>query len=291
MNRYSEAPDIMAIGDSMYQGIHSMSMPPWMAAHSAPAQVARALGMKMVVPDLSHPLLWDIVAELRDGGIATIATQLLNICKQNLQHWQPGQSWSAHEAFDNVAIGGAEIEELWTVTYDRKWQDFVRLSAAVRNDELSFPRDVEKLIELWFALSTCYTLNPQHRAEQRHTSQLDQAIQRAPRILLINIGSNEGLFEACFMGDISFATNVDVQKMAATEARINGLVAELTDRLKELPSRVEKIVFNGMIRPRFVPNLMPDKAEEPDFPGDDYYGAYGSRLTKRLTRNGSAITA
>ena len=153
MNRYSEAPDIMAIGDSMYQGIHSMSMPPWMAAHSAPAQVARALGMKMVVPDLSHPLLWDIVAELRDGGIATIATQLLNICKQNLQHWQPGQSWSAHEAFDNVAIGGAEIEELWTVTYDRKWQDFVRLSAAVRNDELSFPRDVEKLIELWFALS------------------------------------------------------------------------------------------------------------------------------------------
>lgn len=283
MNRYSEAPDIMAIGDSMYQGIHSMSMPPWMAAQSAPAQVARALGMKMVVPDLSHPLLWDIVTELRNGGIVDIATRLLDICKQNLRHWQPDQPWSEHEAFDNVAIGGAAIEDLWTATYDSKWQDFIRLSEAVRNDALSFPSDARKLVDLWLALSTCYTLNPQHRDEQRHTSQLDQAIQRAPRILLINIGSNEGLFEACFMGEISFATEADVQRMAATETKINRLVEELADRLRELPGQVKKVVFNGMIRPRFVPNLMPNKAEEPGFPGDEYYGRYGSRLFQAST--------
>jgi len=128
MTKYSEAPDIMAIGDSMYQGIHSMSMPPWMAEQSAPALVARALGMRMVVPDLSQPLLWDIVAELRNGGVLGIVTRMHDICKRNLQHWLPGQPWSVHEAFDNVAIGGATIEELWTVTYDSLWQDFVRLS-------------------------------------------------------------------------------------------------------------------------------------------------------------------
>lgn len=283
MSRYSDAPDIMAIGDSMYQGIHSMSMTPWMARQSAPAQIARALGMKMVVPDLSQPLLWDIVAELRNGGIPKIVIRMHDICKENLRHWQPGQRWSAHEAFDNVAIGGALIEDLWTVTDNSRWQDFVRLSDEFQNTDVSFARDSSKFIDLWFALSTCYTLNPQHRPEQRDLSQLDQAIQRAPRILLINIGSNEGLFNACLMGEISFATDTAAKAMAETETRINALVVELADRLKALPNRVEKIVFNGMIRPRFVPNLMPNKANEPDFPGEEYYSFYGSRLTQAST--------
>jgi len=85
------------------------------------------------------------------------------------------------------------------------------------------------------------------------------------------------------MGKISFANHADVQAMAATEAKINRLVAELADRLKMLPNRVEKIVFNGLIRPRFVPNLMPDHQEENSFPGDEYYSAYGSRLTGTST--------
>ena len=153
MNQYSEKPDIMAIGDSMYQGIHSLSMPPWMAEHSAPAQVARALGLKMVVPDLSQPLLWDIVKELRDGGIAGIVKNMPAICRSNLLHWQPGQPWSAHEAFDNVAIGGAVIKELWTLTYDSKWQEFLRLSDEFRNNDVSFVSDSNKFIDLWFALS------------------------------------------------------------------------------------------------------------------------------------------
>ncbi len=283
MNQYSEKPDIMAIGDSMYQGIHSLSMPPWMAEHSAPAQVARALGMKMVVPDLSQPLLWDIVKELRGGGIAGIVKNMPAICRSNLLHWQPGQPWSAHEAFDNVAIGGAVIKELWTLTYDSKWQEFLRLSDEFRNNDVSFVSDSNKFIDLWFALSACYTLNPRHRPEQGGLSQLDQAIQRAPRILLINIGSNEGLFNACFMGDIRFTTQADIKTMAETEAKINGLVTELADRLKALPNRVEKIVFNGMIRPRFVPNLMPDHTQDNIFPGDEYFPAYGSRLTGTQT--------
>lgn len=54
MNRYSDQPDIMAIGDSMYQGIRSFSFLPAMAQHSAPKQIADALGMAMVVPDLQR---------------------------------------------------------------------------------------------------------------------------------------------------------------------------------------------------------------------------------------------
>ena len=60
--------------------------------------------------------------------------------------------------------------------------------------------------DLWFALNNCYTLNPRHRNEQRGKSQLDQVADRQPQILLINIGSNEGLFMAGFAGDFSDQT-------------------------------------------------------------------------------------
>ena len=59
MTTYDEQPDIMAIGDSMYQGIRSMSFLPAMVNHSAPKQVADAIGMSMTVPDLQQPLLFE----------------------------------------------------------------------------------------------------------------------------------------------------------------------------------------------------------------------------------------
>lgn len=45
-----------------------------------------------------------------------------------------------------------------------------------------------------------------------------------------------------------------------------------------LPPRVERIVFNNLIRPRFIPNLMPSPDHENDFPGDNYFFSYGPRI-------------
>jgi hypothetical protein len=58
-------------------------------------------------------------------------------------------------------------------------------------------------------------------------------------------------------------------------ANIPELLKPVADRLKALPARVGRIVFNGLIRPRFIPNNMPSPEHENDYPGDGYYFAYG----------------
>jgi hypothetical protein len=276
MTTYSEQPDIMAIGDSMYQGIRSLSFLPAMVNHSAPKQVADALGMAMTVPDLQQPLLFDLEAELRRGGLLHLVEHIRGIGLENLKAWSIDRPWSQHEAFDNISIGGAEIASLLLDTYDKFIGQVRDLSAKLARTDLSLGELATTIGELWFALNNCYTLNPRHREEQRGKSQLDQVADRQPRILLINIGSNEGLFMAGFAGDFSDATMARV-------ATVPDLLKPVADRLKSLPERVERIVFNGLIRPRFIPNLMPSPEHENDFPGDGYYFAYGPRIGSTQT--------
>ena len=284
MNRYTDRSEIMAIGDSMYHGVHSLSLPSWMPAHSTPALVAGALGLPMVVPDPAHNLLWDLTEEIRHGSVLGLAGRMADICRENLAHWQEGVPWSEHEAFDNVAIGGADIADLWLTTYNSRLATFRDLSARFLDGSLTGLGALRHLTDLWFALGTCHTLNPRHRAEQADKSQLDQVRDRQPRTLLINIGSNEGLFDACFMGDIRFGD--EMQKGTAEYAArvIRERVETLAGLLAALPSGVERIAFNGLVRPRTVPNLMPDGAGPIVFPGDDYHQGYVARLTDTQPR-------
>jgi hypothetical protein len=196
------------------------------------------------------------------------------VCLSNLTAWATNQPWSQHEAFDNVAVGGAGIKSLTDDRYDLYFDQVVSLSAALQNPGPSVAATATTIGNLWFALNTCYTLNPRHLPAQAKKAQLDQVEDRQPRILLINIGSNEGLFEAGFAGDVGPLAQQHL-------ANIPTLLKPIADRLKRLPSRVERIVFNNLIRPRFVPNLMPSPQHENDYPGDNYYQAYGPRIGRR----------
>ena len=276
MNRYSDQPDIMAIGNSMYQGIRSLSFLPAMVQHSTPKQVADALGMTMVVPDLQRPMLFDLEQQIREGGLLHLVEGIRNTCLQELPHWPLNQPWSQHEAFDNIAVGGATIGSMLDDTDANHRDEFIRLSATLAGPGLSIKQLASTIGSLWFALNNCYTLNPRHRDEQAGKSQMQQVEDRLPRILLINIGSNEGLFKAGFLGDFS-------QGAMAGVAVIPNLLTPLAERLKALPARVERIVFNGLIRPRFIPNLMPSAEHQNDFPGEDYLVAYGPRISDTQT--------
>jgi hypothetical protein len=77
------------------------------------------------------------------------------------------------------------------------------LSAKPSDPNLSLAELATTIDDLWFALNNCYTLNPRQRDAQRGKIQLDQATERQPQILQINIGSNEGPFMAGFAGDFS----------------------------------------------------------------------------------------
>lgn len=266
-----DQPDIMAIGNSMYQGIRSLSYLPSMTRHSVPAQVAAALNISFTLPDLPVPLLFDLEDELRRGGLLQLVKQIRKACLANLASWPLDQPWSRHAAFDNIAVGGARIGSLWTDTYDAAIGDVSRLGAKLADDNLSLAALGTTIGDLWYALNTCYTLNPRHLPAQGGLTQLDQVERRQPRILLINIGSNEGLFRAGFTGDVGPAAKAGV-------AGIPALVQALAERLQRLPSGVERIVFNTLIRPRFIPNLMPAPEHENECPGEQYYPAYGPRI-------------
>ena len=41
------------------------------------------------------------------------------VCLENLKSWPLDQPWSQHEAFDNIAVGGAQIASLFEDTYDK----------------------------------------------------------------------------------------------------------------------------------------------------------------------------
>ena len=277
MTRYSDKPDIMAIGDSMYQGIRSLSFVPAMTQHSAPAQVAAAIGMAMTVPDLQHPLLFDLEAELRRGGLLHLVGHIRDACVANLPFWPLDRAWSQHEAFDNIAIGGAQIASLTDDTYDRYAGQLAGLIARLTAPGQSITQLAEVIGTLWYAINNCYTLNPQHRSQQGGKAALDQVEERQPQILLINIGSNEGLFRAGFTGDFS-------DQVMQRVGSIPELLRPLGERLRRLPARTERIVFNGLVRPRFIPNLMPSPEHENEFPGDAYYAAYGPRISSTHQR-------
>ena len=60
-------PEMMAIGDSLYQGVRSLTMKSSMMQFSAPALVAEALGIrnKFACPDPLQPIVIDLEQWLR----------------------------------------------------------------------------------------------------------------------------------------------------------------------------------------------------------------------------------
>ena len=266
-SKYADRPAMMAIGDSLYQGVRSLTFAPGMAVGSPPAQVAQVLDMPFTIPDPPQHILFDFESIYRSPSpLITAPIDLPRQLLSNSWQWRLRSDWSAHEAFDNVAIGSAAIDSLYTDNYDFHWERFLR--RASQPQVYLFP--FSNISEMWYSLNVCFTLNPRHRDEQRKTTQLCQVHDRKPRLLLVNIGSNEGLFSAAFQGDLEAGAT----KLKASLSKME----ELARRLADLPKDVETIAFNSLIRPRAATNLMPADARTKDYPGDDYFDAYGPWL-------------
>jgi hypothetical protein len=132
--------------------------------------------------------------------------------------------------------------------------------------------DLAAIGQLWYSLITCFTLNPRQREEQASKTQIDQVRERQPKLLLVNIGSNEGLFRAAFLGAFD-------QQTLDSVAAIPKKMEPLADRL--LPATVETIAFNSLVRPRTASNLMPGPNANRGgiYVGDGYYSTYGPWIT------------
>jgi hypothetical protein len=284
MTAYADRPAIMGIGDSLYQGVRSLSFTSDLARHSPPVQVAAALGLPMTVPNPRIPIAFDLEQLFRHGGVIHLLGDVKDACLKNLEFWMSGEAWSQHEAFDNISVGGATIVSLYQETFEQFWPTIPTLVTLIKNSPTP---DAATIGRLWYALNTCFTLNPLHRDAQNAKTQIRQVADRKPKILLVNIGSNEGLFHAAFTGAFDPATLASVRDIPN---KMDDLIAELA----ALPADVEQIVFNSLVRPRTASNLMPARNQpgapkDLGYPEDGYFPSYWPSIGPNAVINGAII--
>ena len=278
MTAYADKASIMAIGDSMYQGVRSLSITADRARNSVPAIVARALGRSMTLPLMRRPILYDIEVLIRQGGILHLVDAVRQVALQNVDAWINEPTWSSDEAYDNLALGGAAISDLWEDDFATYWPKVLSYRDAIVANNGAVGDLVRNIAGLWYALNVCFVLNPSRKANtpQATASPIDQVRDRKPDILLVNIGSNEGLFRAGFTG------HYDDKAKASIDA-IPDKMETLADKLKAAVPQATQIYVNSLIRPRVIPNLSPRKIDY-NYPHAGYFPEYIAHVGDGLSR-------
>ena len=102
-----DRPELMAIGDSIYNGTRSLTTNGQLAKLSVPAQVARAFGWDFKVPAYPFDVLFDLEALFRASAFDLNRLRASVIA--NAERWLATPSWADADCFDNLAIAQTTI--------------------------------------------------------------------------------------------------------------------------------------------------------------------------------------
>lgn len=277
-NYKTPGPEIMAIGDSLYQGVRSMTIRSDLCQNSTPAQVARAFGWRFASPDMPQPIVTNMEEWLRSLDLSEIDDSLGELS----DFWYNAPtSPSGRPCFDNISVAGSELWHLYDYTPARATADLADLAAQAGGTRLSFKHS--GLLSSWiYACNTRFTLNPMNDPDLAGMTQIDLVKERKPKRLLVNIGSNNGLWDMCFEARncrMYFGPpDVPPQQRSLADYNSYEQVYKLAEALASLD--VPEIYFNSLARPRGVANLMPtpDHVEWTDHPEDGYFPQYENRF-------------
>jgi lysophospholipase L1-like esterase len=270
------ASEMMAIGDSLYNGVRSLGIDAARAAHSTPAMVARALGVPFTVPDYISDkpaggrFLFNLEEALHPIDPGLVARLGRDAVEDGKWWLDPAnrKKWSARPFFDNLSFAGATISDL----HQRTARPALELARAAHGRLSQNPSDATALGELWFYLNLAFILNPSGDPALDDASAVAQVGMRRPKRLLVNIGSNEGLFRIGVMG------NVTEPFLNALKA-IPSLAFLLADAIARACPELPTVYYNLLPRPRILANLAPRSDSVMNTPvGDGYYPQYVSRL-------------
>ena len=263
-----ERPEMMAIGDSIFNGVRSLSIDSQLASFSPPALIATGLDIPFQIPDYPYPILVDLEQEIRDG---VDLDRLYKHVVQNVDLWLGHQGrWSDIPFFDNIAIGGARYENLHTDTSGYfKWRAN-QLAAKLRTSKQP---DWTLLGDLHYAINAAFLLNPSGDPDLDDLTPLEQVASRRPKRLIINIGNNHGLY---MIGITGSGDRRFVEEMRMIPEYAERLAADLQQHCSD----VGTVYFNLLIRPRLLGNLAPRTDNELwNPPGcDKYYKKYVGRI-------------
>lgn len=273
-------PQMMAVGDSMYNGVTSLVIDARRADLSTPSLVARVFGLASFrVPTYPRPLVHNLEEELSHSPYTLFETIRPKLVA-NIKEWQRDYPKGGHGPattsthalmFDNVAVaqatsndmlcGTAGVSDLW-------W----------RGNEVS-EKNVLKGILFWYqSINTSFLLNPRDVPALAGLSQIAQVRLRKPQRLLVNIGSNDGVWKAAFEG------------AAPPEPELKGLVENMRMLVRLIPAETKFAYINNLVSPSRVPNLKPhgDLLKE-KCDGRLYYERYETYLTYRTDGAGKAL--
>jgi lysophospholipase L1-like esterase len=287
-------PPVMAIGDSMFNGVRSLTMRDELAAISPVQQFVEAVGLPMTRPVYPRAVLFDL-EDLARQGITSLFSLQAGVMK-NAKAWLTAKPKSKPLFHDNLACAGAD----WSDMFDRRGADArAEAQAAYAQLQASDNFELGAAARLWFSINDAFLLDPNAGtafAETSQLSQLEQVASRLPERLLVNIGANEGLFRFGMLGaydntDLDFATCAGAQEIVRQARRLGQFLAAT------LRNDLKLVYFNTLIRPRAVPNLAP--YQDQDFMANatrkalagKYYGEYSTKVALRAPVTPKAMKA
>lgn len=241
------APAMMAIGNSVFNGVRSLTIDEGLADWSAPAQVARALGVAFATPDYPRNVVVNFETWLRhmpDVGF------VLGDLTRNIRFWNAFPR-SRLAAFDNIAIASTVFSDMWERTWICAESELAALRAELGE---SFFGLNNRLDRLYFDFNTRFLLNPAADASADAKSSLDIVAERQPARLLVSIGGNNGLWQFGYLAEPWRGQDdpngpFNRQDFADLET--------LFDKLASLPAAVRRIYVNALPLPSRIANLMP----------------------------------
>ncbi|HET6620393.1 MAG TPA: hypothetical protein VFG64_10660 [Dongiaceae bacterium] len=287
-------PPVMAIGDSMFNGVRSLTIRDELAAVSPVQQFVDAAGLPMTRPVYPRAVLFDL-EDLARQGITSLFSLQANVMK-NAKAWLIAKPKAKPLFHDNLACAGAD----WSDMFDRRGADArAEAQAAYAQLQASDNFELGAAARLWFSINDAFLLDPNAGtafAETSQLSQLEQVASRLPERLLVNIGANEGLFRFGMLGaydntDLDFATCAGAQEIVRQARRLGQFLAA------NLRNDLKYIYFNTLVRPRAVPNLAP--YHDQDFMANAtrkalngrYYGEYSTKVALRAPVTTKAMKA
>ena len=287
-------PSVMAIGDSMSNGVRSLTIRDELAALSPVQQFAEAAGLPMTRPVYPREVLFDLEEMARQGITSLFSLQ--SAVMKNAKAWLTAKPKAKPLFHDNLSCAGAD----WSDMFDRRGGD-ARAEALAAYAQLQNSDNFElgAAARLWFSINDAFLLDPNGGtafAETSQLSQLEQVASRLPERLLVNIGANEGLFRFGMLGaydntDLDFSTCAGAQEIVRQARRLGQFLAA------NLRNDLKFVYFNTLIRPRAVPNLAP--YHDVDFMANatrkalsgKYYSEYSTKVALRAPVTPKAMKA
>jgi hypothetical protein len=244
-------PELMVIGDSLAQGCRTLSVSEELCSQSYGHIIAKSQGWDFQYPRFPRPVLFDLDEEARHlSGLGILGG--LRRLRRNVRDWErhfaDQQAGDLPDAFDNLAVAGASIQQMTSFTAGEQRE---RL-----RDEL-FPKVVDKpLVELFdwlepthLAINASFVLNPTGAADLDGLDQLQWVELRRPKRLIAHFGHNDGLYPVGGSADTTdFFANLP-QTLAAYK--------QVLERLAHLHADVQLIVVVLYPKLGAVANLDP----------------------------------